>query len=98
MCKNTTHSEMKKDEENYLPVEEKIANALGLYINSKNPHKIYAVYWALFNLASKVRSSLNSKQVALLCKVNTVKACGYSEVLSPLLHDLELLEKHGLYV
>ena len=36
--------------------------------------------------------------MALLCKVNTVTECGYSEVLHPLLQDLVLLEKHGVYV
>lgn len=94
--------------ENTLLVEEKFAIALGLYIDdfevanplgtSKKKHKIFSVYWALLNLASKFRSSLNSIQLALLCKVSTVKACGYSEVLRPLLYDLELLEKHGVYV
>ena len=36
--------------------------------------------------------------MTLLCKVNTVTECGYSEVLHPLLQDLVLLEKHGVYV
>lgn len=94
--------------ENTLLVEEKNAIALGLYIDdfevvnplgtSKTKHKICAVYWVLLNLASKFRSSLKCMQLALLCKANTVKACGYSEVLWPLLYDLEVLEKHGVYV
>lgn len=72
-----------------------VANPLG---TSKNKHKICAVYWVLVNLAPKFCSSLSSIQLALLCKTNTVKACGYSEVLHPLLQDLVLLEKHGVYV
>ena len=77
--------------ENTLLVEENFQIALALYIDdfevanplgtSKNKHKICAVYWV--NLAPKFRSFLSSIQLALLCKTNTVKACGYSEVLHP---------------
>lgn len=72
-----------------------VANPLG---TSKKKHKICAVYWVLANLAPKFRSTLNSIQLALFCKANTVKACGYFEVLRPLIQDLVLLEKHGVYV
>lgn len=94
--------------ENSLLVEDNFKIALGLYIDdfevanplgtSKNKHKICAVYWVLANLAPKFCSSLNSIQLALLCKANTVKACGYSEVLRPLIQNLVLLEKHGVYM
>lgn len=44
------------------------------------------------------QTSLNSIQLALLCEVNTIRECGYSEVLRPFLQDLVLLKKHGVYV
>ncbi|KAK7921877.1 hypothetical protein WMY93_008779 [Mugilogobius chulae] len=94
--------------ENVLLTEEGYRIALGLYIDdfevanplgtSKKKHKVCAVYWVLLNIENKFRSSLNAIQLALMCKVNTVKECGYSEVLHPLLQDLVHLEKSGVYV
>ncbi len=50
-----------------------VANSLG---TSKKKHRLCAVYWVLANLDSKYRSALHSIQLALLCKVNTVKEHG----------------------
>lgn len=72
-----------------------VANPLG---TSKKLHKLCAVYWVLGNIPTKFRSSLNAVQLALLCKVTTVKDCGHSEILRPLLQDLMVLERHGVYV
>ena len=94
--------------ENVLLNVEEFRIALGLYIDdfevanplgtSKKKHKLCAVYWVLANLHSKYRSALHSIQLALLCKVKTVKEHGYAEVLRPLIQDLVTLEEHGVYV
>lgn len=73
----------------------KVATPLG---TSKKKHTNCAVYWVLGNLPPKLLSSLNSVQLALLCKVNSLKQCGYSEILHLLFQDLVVLEKHGIYV
>lgn len=52
----------------------------------------------LANLHPKHRSSLHAIQLAVLCKVNTVKEKGYHEVLRPLIEDLASLEENGVYV
>lgn len=72
-----------------------VANPLG---TSKKKHKLCAIYWVLANLHPKYRSSLHAIQLAVLCKVNTVKEKGYHEVLRPLIDDLVLLEENGVYV
>ena len=56
------------------------------------------MYWVLANLPPKYRSSLHAIQLAVLCKVNTVKERGYDEVLCPLIEDLVSLEENGVYV
>lgn len=88
--------------------EDEFRIALGLYIDdfevanplgtSKKKHKLCAVYWVLANLHPKYRSSLHAIQLAVLCKVNTVKEKGYHEVLRPLIEDLASLEENGVYV
>lgn len=82
--------------------------ALGLYVDEfevANPlgtsckkHKMFALYWVIANLPSKDRSSLHLIQLAILCRVSTLKQHGYKDVLSPLVQDLETLEKHGVYI
>lgn len=94
--------------ENAILAEEEFRIALGLYIDdfevanplgtSKKKHKLCAVYWVLANLHPKYRSSLHAIQLAVLCKVNTVKEKGYHEVLRPLIEDLISLEENGIYV
>lgn len=72
-----------------------VANPLG---TSRKKHKQTAIYWVLGNLHPKYRSSLQSIQLALLCKANTIKDHGYSEILRPLVQDLVFLEQQGIYV
>ncbi|XP_026053335.1 uncharacterized protein LOC113039609 isoform X1 [Carassius auratus] len=94
--------------ENILLNVEECRIALGLYIDdfevanpigtSKKKHKLCAIYWVLANLDSKYRSALHSIQLALLCKVNTVKEHGYHEVLRPLIQDIATLEESGVYI
>lgn len=77
--------------ENSLLTNDKFTTAKGLYINdfetvnpsetSKLIHKICAVYRVIANIPAKYRSTLNSIQLALLCKTSTVKKmwlCKYS--------------------
>lgn len=61
-------------------------------------HKLCAMYWILSNLPPGQQSSLSSIHLALLCKSSHIKTYGYGKVLEPLLHDLVVLEKHGVFV
>ncbi|XP_028298400.1 uncharacterized protein LOC114460675 [Gouania willdenowi] len=70
-------------------------NPLG---TSRKKHKLCAVYWLLSNLPPGSHSSLSSIYLAVLCKSNDVKTCGFDKVLEPLLKDLKTLEDHGVYV
>lgn len=67
------------------------------HIQKKN-HKICSVYWILNNLPPGSHSALSSIYLAILCKSNEVKAHGYEKILEPLLQDLIILEKHGVFV
>lgn len=82
--------------ENSLLMEENFRISLGFYIESevanplgtsKKKHKICAVYWVLANIAAKLCSSLNLIQLALLCKVNTIKECG---TLKSFIHSFKI--------
>lgn len=94
--------------ENTILAEEEFRIALVLYIDdfevvnpigtSKKKHMLCAVYWTLANLHPKSRSSLHAIQLAVLCKVNTVKENGYHEVLYPLFEDLVSLEENRVYI
>lgn len=75
--------------------EFELANPLG---TSRKKHKMFALYWVLANLPSKDRSSLQSIQLAILCRATAVKQHGYTDILRPLVQDLETLEKHGVYI
>lgn len=56
------------------------------------------VYWVIANQQpSKYRSTLQSIQLALLCKASDAKKYGYAKILHPLIQDLISLEQHGLY-
>lgn len=76
-------------------VDFEVANPLG---TSKKKHKLCAVYWVLANIHPKYHSSLHAIQLAVLCKVNTVKEKRYHEVLRPLIENLLSLEENGVYV
>ncbi|XP_071337763.1 uncharacterized protein [Trachinotus anak] len=88
--------------------EQELSISLALYIDdfelcnplgtSKKIHKITALYWVIFNLPSKFRSTLHSIHLALLGKTSDVKQFGYEKFLSPLLKDLKSLEQTGLFV
>lgn len=75
--------------------EFEICNPLG---TSRKKHKITAVYWVLGNLPSLLRSELSSIYLAVLCKAEDVKQHGYSVVLEPLLKDLGVLEREGIFI
>lgn len=75
--------------------EFEVANPFG---TSRKIHKVCAVYWVLANLPIKYRSSLHTIQLALLCKANDLKQSGYAKVFGPLLHDLVILEKEGVFI
>ncbi len=59
---------------------------------------MFSLYWVLANLPLKDRSSLQSIQLAILCRASTVKQHGYTDVLRPFVQDLETLEQHGVYI
>lgn len=44
------------------------------------------------------RSTLNSVYLALLCKSVDIKRFGYDEVVAPLMKDLAILERDGVYI
>ena len=73
----------------------KICNPLG---TSRKKHKITAVYWVFGNLPHSSRSTLSSVYLALLCKAVDNKRFGYDEVLAPLLKDIAVLERDGIYI
>lgn len=94
--------------ENAILEEDQFRIALALYIDdfevanplgtARKKHKLCAVYWVLANLDPKYRSFLHAVQLALLCRVNTVKAKGYPEIMAPLIKDLVTLEENGVYI
>lgn len=75
--------------------EVEICNPLG---TSRKKHKITAVYWVFGNIPHMSRSTLNSVYLALLCKSVDIKRFGYDEVLAPLIKDLAILERDGVYI
>lgn len=75
--------------------EFEVCNPLG---TSRKKHKLCAIYWILGNLPPDQQSSLSSINLSLLCKSNYIKTYGYGKVLEPLLHDLVVLENHGLFL
>lgn len=69
-----------------------ICNPLG---TSRKKHKITAVYWVFGNIP---HSTLSSVYLALLCKAVDIKRFGYEKVLAPLLKDIAILERDGIYI
>lgn len=51
----------------------------------------------LADLPSKYRSALHVIQLAALCKITNIQACGYEKALGPLLRDLRTLEQDGIF-
>ncbi|KAL4006537.1 all-trans-retinol 3,4-desaturase [Sarotherodon galilaeus] len=72
-----------------------ICNPLG---TSRKKHKLCGVYWVLGNLPPGSHSALTSIYLAVLCKSDDTKAFGFVKVLEPLIQDLTILEKHGVFV
>lgn len=72
-----------------------VCNPLG---TSRKTHKLCGVYWILNNLPPGSHSALSSIYLALLCKSTDVKVYGYEKILEPLLQDLIILEKHGVFI
>lgn len=72
-----------------------ICNPLG---TSRKKHKLCGVYWVLGNLPPGSHSTLQSINLAVLCKSDDVKAYGFEKVLEPLLQDLKILEQHGVFI
>lgn len=103
-----SHRDGSRFKDNSLLTEEEFRIALCLYIDdfevanplgtSRKKHKLCAIYWVLGNLHPKYRSALHSIQLALLCKVSSLKDHGYGEILHHLLQDLVSLEQQGVYV
>lgn len=89
-------------------LSEELSIAIGLYIDdfelcnplgtSKKKHKVCGIYWVIANLPVRLRSTLSSIYLSVLCKTVHIKEYGYSRVLEPLINDLELLEREGVFV
>lgn len=75
--------------------EVEICNPLG---TSRKKHKTTAVYRVFGNMPHTSWSSLNSVYLALLCKSVDLKRSAYNEVLAPLLKDIAILERDGVYI
>lgn len=71
-----------------------VCNPLG---TSRKTHKLCGVYWILNNLPPGSHSALSSIYLAVLCKSKDVKVYGYENILEPLLQDLIILDKHGVF-
>lgn len=72
-----------------------VCNPLG---TSRRKHKLCGIYWTFSNLPPGSHSVLTSIYLAVLSKSDDMKKYGYGQVLQPLLHDLKLLEQHGIFV
>lgn len=72
-----------------------VCNPLG---TSRRKHKLCGIYWTFSNLPPGSHSVLSSIYLAVLSKSDDMKKYGYGQVLQPLLHDLKLLEQHGIFV
>lgn len=59
---------------------------------------VCAVYWVIGNLPIKYRSALSSIYLAVLCKSDDLKNFGHDIVLDPLLKDIQVLEKQGVFI
>ena len=69
-------------------------------MTQKSPtHQVLcAVYWVFADLPTKCRSALSAIQLAVLCKVSDVESYGYDQVLGPLIKDIRVSEKDGVFV
>ena len=70
-------------------------NPLG---TSRKKHKLSAFYWTLVNLPSQYRAQLSAIRMAILARSADVKYFGLARMMEPLLRDLALLEKKGVYL
>ena len=77
--------------------EVELCNPLG---SKRGKHKVTAVYYVVSNIHSKFRSKQHLIHLALLLKHKYVKEAGgdYTEFMKPLLHDLTVLQLHGIEV
>ena len=72
-----------------------IANPLG---SKAGLHKIGVIYCTILNMPPKFRSSLCNCFLVSLYNAGDVKIYGYGPILQPLVNDIQLLEREGLYV
>lgn len=94
--------------ENPLLSGDELSIAVGLYIDdfevcnplgtSRKKHKVCALYWVIANLPIKYRSALSSIYLAVFCKSDDLKTFGYTQILDPLLKDLQILENQGVFI
>lgn len=94
--------------QNELLSGEEFHIAIGLFIDdfevcdplatAKNEYKICGVYWVIVNLPFQYRSSLSSIYLATLCHRKDIISFGYERILEPLIKDIEILERDGLFV
>ncbi|XP_071843985.1 uncharacterized protein [Apostichopus japonicus] len=87
-----------KSDSNVVPVmlfqdAFEVVNPLG---SAKKKHKILAVYYSLGNIPPEYRSSIESLQLALLCKESDLKQFGQEKVFKRLIEDLKSLEESGI--
>ncbi|CAN7999370.1 unnamed protein product [Ixodes hexagonus] len=73
--------------------EVEICNPLG---PKRGVHKLLAVYFTLLNLHPRHRSQLRFIYLVLLVKYDDVQKYGLSNILSPMISDLNELQAYGL--
>ena len=75
--------------------ELEVVNPLG---SKKLLHKVCAFYFSIGYLEPKYRSHLRHIHLAILARYQLVQKYTYSDILKPLIEDLNKLQTTGLYV
>ena len=72
-----------------------ICNALG---SSRTKNKLTCIYFFIGNIGPQNYSNLKHIMLAIVVKTKDVHHFGYEKILTPLIRDVQFLEKHGLSV
>nr|XP_054760174.1 uncharacterized protein LOC129266356 [Lytechinus pictus] len=75
--------------------EFEIVNPLGA---KRGQQKLLAVYYMVENIEAQYRSTLSNIHLALLVRNKIAQKYGYEGILKPLITDLKILEKDGIFI